>query len=449
MVSLYKKQGVMLFLGDLVMLVLSLFTSLAVRFGELPSKKTFLEHLFPFTLLFLASVFCFFVAGLYEKQLLKVRRRIPELLFSSVLANAVVGISLFYFFPLFTVTPKLVLFLYIVISFLFLFVWRTLSVSISTRRKKESALLLGEGLFIEELMHEINESNRYPFLFKKLKESGDVAPENFRALITGFIKEERISLVVVDGSDPKIAPAIGVLNELLILGVECIEVRDFYEKVFDRVPLGLIKDSWILDHLSLYPHALYDGAKRVMDIIISLPVLLISLVFYPIVFFFQLFEGSRRLFSIQERVGQFGKPIRMIKFRTMLFDDNGMWGGGQKNKVTTFGAFLRKTRLDELPQLINILRGELSLIGPRPEFPKAVLEYEKQIPYYNMRHMIKPGLSGWAQIYHENHPHHGMDIKETKNKLSYDIFYIKNRSIMLDLVIAVKTIKTLLSRQGK
>jgi lipopolysaccharide/colanic/teichoic acid biosynthesis glycosyltransferase len=117
--------------------------------------------------------------------------------------------------------------------------------------------------------------------------------------------------------------------------------------------------------------------------------------------------------------------------------------------VTRVGSFLRKTRIDELPQLWNVLRGDISLIGPRPEFADAVQSYMDEIPYYNVRHLIKPGLSGWAQIYHENHPHHGLDVGATSEKLSYDLFYIKNRSIILDAIIALKTLKTLFLSKGK
>jgi lipopolysaccharide/colanic/teichoic acid biosynthesis glycosyltransferase len=119
------------------------------------------------------------------------------------------------------------------------------------------------------------------------------------------------------------------------------------------------------------------------------------------------------------------------------------------NVVTKIGSFLRKSRIDELPQLWNVFRGDLSLIGPRPELPEIAKVYEKEIPYYNVRHLIHPGLSGWAQIYHENHPHHNADINETKNKLSYDLYYIKNRSLILDVKIAMRTIMTFLSRSGK
>ncbi len=112
------------------------------------------------------------------------------------------------------------------------------------------------------------------------------------------------------------------------------------------------------------------------------------------------------------------------------------------------GNILRKTRIDELPQLWNVLVGDISLIGPRPELPTGVAIYDKEIPYYNIRHLIKPGLSGWAQIHQENHPHHGAEVNLTREKLTYDIYYIKNHSFWLDIKIALKTIKALLSRTG-
>jgi len=148
-------------------------------------------------------------------------------------------------------------------------------------------------------------------------------------------------------------------------------------------------------------------------------------------------------------VGQNNHLIRIMKFRTMTnANDGAKWGGGNVNKVTRIGSFLRKSRIDELPQLWNVLKGDISLIGPRPEFPDPVRHYEKEIPYYAVRHIIKPGLSGWAQIYGE-HPHHGVDVDVTKNKLSYDLYYIKNRSFLLDLKIALKTLKTLILFVGK
>ena len=134
----------------------------------------------------------------------------------------------------------------------------------------------------------------------------------------------------------------------------------------------------------------------------------------------------------------------------MLFNDNGDWHNkGVANRVTKVGNFLRKTRLDEFPQLWNVLRGDISLIGPRPEFPEAVRHYTDEISYYNIRHLIKPGLSGWAQIHQDKPPRHGLDSFETANKLSYDLYYIKNRSFLLDIKIALRTLKTLASIAGR
>ena len=192
---------------------------------------------------------------------------------------------------------------------------------------------------------------------------------------------------------------------------------------------------------------MYDLGKRLMDIVISVPLLIIPVVIYPFVLVAVKITDRGPVFIWQERVGKNGRLFKILKYRTMLFDD----GGNvmlDENQVTPVGAFLRRTRLDEFPQLWNVLKGDLSLIGPRPELPPLVKRYTEEIPYYNIRHLIKPGLSGWAQLYHENHPHHLADVSETKVKLSYDLFYIKNRSFLLDLRIALRTLQVLLSRKG-
>ena len=147
-------------------------------------------------------------------------------------------------------------------------------------------------------------------------------------------------------------------------------------------------------------------------------------------------------------MGQNGKSIRTIKFRTMSRDDAGRPELKEGNKITRVGRFLRRTRLDELPQLWNVFRGEMSLIGPRPELPSLVAVYEREVPYYNIRHLIKPGLSGWAQLYHKTPPKVDANLNETATKLSYDLYYLKNRSFWLDVKIALKTVKVLLSRSG-
>jgi lipopolysaccharide/colanic/teichoic acid biosynthesis glycosyltransferase len=135
----------------------------------------------------------------------------------------------------------------------------------------------------------------------------------------------------------------------------------------------------------------------------------------------------------------------------MSGNDNGKYGaaGVTKNVVTRVGSFLRRSRIDELPQFWNVIKGDLSMVGPRPELPSLVAIYKNEISYYESRHLVKPGLFGWAQIYHESHPHHEIATEETRNKLSYDMYYIKNRSLMLDLKIVLRTLQILIRRSGR
>ena len=185
-----------------------------------------------------------------------------------------------------------------------------------------------------------------------------------------------------------------------------------------------------------------------MDVALALLLGAVSLIFYPFVYIAIKLDDGKNIFIKQERIGQNNKNIKIVKFRTMSVDDEGDGEANRAQKITSVGHFLRSSRIDELPQLWNVLKGDISLIGPRPELPKLVSLYEKEISFYNIRHLIKPGLSGWAQIYQITPPKFSTDYNQTKIKLSYDLFYIKNRSFWLDIKIALKTIKALLSRQG-
>jgi lipopolysaccharide/colanic/teichoic acid biosynthesis glycosyltransferase len=190
----------------------------------------------------------------------------------------------------------------------------------------------------------------------------------------------------------------------------------------------------------------YDVFKRFMDIVIAFPAGLISLIFYPFVVAAIKIEDGGAVFIAQKRVGLNDRVIYIHKFRSMQRNDMELTTQASDNKITKVGAFIRKTRLDELPQLWDIVRGELSFVGPRPELPSGVALYEKEIPYYGLRHLVKPGLSGWAQLYHHADAHHAADVVETRNKLSFDLFYLKHRSLWLDAVIALKTIRRVLMR---
>src|SRR3972149_2777495 len=262
------------------------------------------------------------------------------------------------------------------------------------------------------------------------------------------IYSNNIKIIAVVFSHQEITPLLPHLYNLIFSKVRFIDSHRIYEDIFDRIPLSLVTYSWFLENISVSPKFTYDFLKRIMDIVLSFFLGLISFLLYPFVYIAVKFDDGGNIFIWQERVGQNNQEIKIIKFRTMSVDDSGEGEQGRENKVTRVGKFLRASRIDELPQLWNVLKGDISLIGPRPELPNLVHLYEKEISFYNVRHLIKPGLSGWAQLYQKVVPKFSTDYEQTKTKLSYDLFYIKNRSFWLDIKIALRTVETLLSRSG-
>lgn len=442
-----RKESILLLAGDLVAFVLSLWLALALRSASMPSTLAFVSILTPFSILFVLWIFAFFIAGLYEKQRIVRRSRLPELLLKTQVWNSFVAILFFYTVPYFGVEPKTILFLYIIISLVLTFLWRVFALSFFDVKHRERAMLIGGGVDADEVKDEVNANSRIAFEVISHVDTSKMGGIDFARDILERIKDEDISIIIVDSQDQKVVPILPELYELMFSKVKFLDLYALYEDIFDRVPISLLQHGWFVENISLSPHAFYDALKRAMDVMIALIILVFTAFIALPIWIALRIEGVNRFWSFQERVGQYGKTIRLMKFPTMLYDDNGNWKEGRVNKVTKVGAFLRKTRLDEFPQAWNLLKGDVSLIGPRSEFAKAVAEYAKEIPYYSARFMVRPGLSGWAQIYGE-HPHHGIDINATRNKLSYDLFYIKYRSFALDVVIALKTIKTMISIEG-
>lgn len=232
-------------------------------------------------------------------------------------------------------------------------------------------------------------------------------------------------------------------------GIKFLSLPTVYEQLYHRVPPSLIEEGWLLEHVVTgSPHYAYDALKRVIDIVGALILLIPSLILFPFIMLAILYEDKGAFFYSAERIGHYNAVIRIMKFRTMTGRDDPQDALKSTLRITKVGNFLRKTRLDELPQLFNILKGELSFIGPRPEIPTLVDVYAENIPYYSMRHLTKPGLSGWAQINNFDVPRGGVDIPRTIDKLSFDLYYLKNRSLLLDIEIALKTVNTLFLRSG-
>lgn len=449
MKAVNRQESWLLLGGDILVFIISLWLALLIRFWSIPTQDVFLGLLLPFGFLFIIWCLVYYIAGLYEKHTILFKSRLPFRVLNAQIFNSFLAIAFFYFIPYFGVTPKVILFIYIFISLGLISFWRIYGQKLFGLKMKDRAIILGRGEEMNLLKQEVNGNARYGLDFVDAIDLDQVKEVDFQKDLVPRIDRQNIFVIVLDLQNENLKRNLSHFYDLLFSRIKFVDINKLYEDIFDRVPLSLVGYGWFLENVSLAQSVSYDILKRITDLFFAFIFGLISLVFYPFIYLVIKLEDRGPIFIIQERIGKNNQLIRILKFRTMSFNDNENDERRTENKITKVGAFLRKSRLDEIPQLWNVWKGDLSLVGPRPELPALARIYEKEVPYYNVRHLIQPGLSGWAQLYHENHPHQGANVEETKNKLSYDLYYVKNRSLFLDLKITLKTIKALLLRTGK
>lgn len=260
--------------------------------------------------------------------------------------------------------------------------------------------------------------------------------------VPALLANEEVDEVVV-GSELASNRIVG-RTVALCLGHRCrvTDQATFIEKLLGEVPAESITPEWFL-RADIQNRGNYETVRRLMDVGVAGVALVATLPFWPLIALAVWLDGGGPVFFRQVRVGRFGRPFQIYKFRTMRHDaerDGARWAAENDGRVTRVGRFLRKSRLDELPQLINILRGEMSLVGPRPERPEFVRDLAEILPHYCLRHLVKPGLSGWAQI----HYGYGSNVADAHRKLCYDLYYLKHRSLELDCAILIRTFGTFL-----
>jgi len=241
------------------------------------------------------------------------------------------------------------------------------------------------------------------------------------------------------------------LRELLQCRLEGVQVTDlarFFERVHGFIPIESLKASWLIYGQGFRQDWLRTLIKRAFDILVSMLLLLATLPVFVVTAFLIAVESRGPIIYRQERVGLRGKTFSVLKFRSMRADaeadGKAHWAAVRDPRVTPFGSLLRRTRIDELPQLINVLRGEMSLVGPRPERPVFVGMLTEEIPFYGVRHSVKPGITGWAQVRYT----YGANVAQAAKKLEYDLYYVKNHSLFLDVLILLSTIRVVILGEG-
>lgn len=452
----YSRKTILLLI-DFALLFISLYLALKIRslWAADSSFYSFNQHFRPFLVLFLFWLVAFYLFDIYD---LKKIRSLAFTIYSiagALATTLILSVIFFYLVPFF-ITPKTVLFLTGAIAFFFLFFWRYLwNQLFKTWNFKRKIAVVGADSAKIKVLPEIlsaGETDCELAGIVRVNNEDSLAPNypilgNYQNL-PQIISQYKIDELITAFDYRSHHEAAREVAECLSSGVQITELPIFYERATGKVPIECIDQIWFLYNLGEINQKFLEMAERAVDILLSTLGLILSLPFLPFIALAIKINSAGPIFYSQKRVGKNGRIFKTYKFRTMIRDAEGRtgptWAGAYDPRVTRVGKFLRKIRLDEIPQLWNVLCGEMSLVGPRPERPEFVEKLKTEIPFYNRRLMVKPGLTGWAQIMYK----YSASREETMEKLQYDLYYIKNRSLLLYFIILIRTIRIVLTRQG-
>jgi sugar transferase (PEP-CTERM system associated) len=460
------RRTLLLGISEACLITLALVASALARLGAGEARFMLTYQNGSLKILFVSVAFltCMYYFDLYDSAIVSNRREALVRLIQ-VLGVAYIALGLLYYLYPPVRLGRGIFHLGFLFVGLLLLLWRRLfSVINSTQRLAERVVILGEGSLADSLLREIE---MRPELGIRVagrahmrvngKHAGDreIGPLPFTLSEAGFCEDlaagrpiRGIDRIVVAMEERRGKLPVDLLLSLKNRGVQVQDGNDVYESITGKVPIESIRLSWLLFSPGSHASRFVLMSMRFASVVISIAGLVISLPLLLLVILAIKLSSPGGVLYWQNRVGRDDKVFRCYKFRTMRSDaeaDTGpTWAEDDDPRVTPVGRLLRKTRIDEIPQLLNVLKGDMSLIGPRPERPEFVAALNEKIPYYHLRHSVRPGITGWAQILYK----YGSSVEDAKEKLRYDLYYIKNTSVGLDLLIVLNTIKIVLVGRG-
>lgn len=455
MLDILKLKKGALLAGDMLLLVLSLPLMLLISFKEDFEFGIFTDHLFPFLFIYFFILILFYIGGLYDTRSFKN----STYSFAGILmfhaAGGVFGVLLFYLSSP-DITPKTNLMLNMAISAVLIATWRGLFQRFLAQHIKINVAIAGNNEHSIELAHVISEQPYMGYNLSALINTSSDAlfPDHEHSKVKTFfadkdlVKNLRAANIdtVITAENPHLNPALAqAFYECIPYKIRFLDLAQSYELLTARIPISYINQTWFLENINETQKQLYASVKRFIDIAAAVMILVSSLPFWVVIALAIKWESAGPIFYSQERVGENKKLFKLTKFRSMIHNaeqGKAIWAQAKDPRVTRVGSFLRKTHLDELPQMINIIKGDISLVGPRPERIEFVQELEKQIPHYNIRHIIKPGFTGWAQVNFG----YARTPTDTYEKFQYDLYYLKNRSLLLDIATILKTVNLIFKK---
>jgi exopolysaccharide biosynthesis polyprenyl glycosylphosphotransferase len=461
--SINIKKKKLLLLGDILLVFIAFFLASSLKeiaFGDF-NVKLIMEKVDWMVILWMSLYpIIFYIFELYNQENFRKNLKLILYVISAILvATGIVALLSYLFIP-HIVIGKIILLIHTILTILFIFFWRKLFENIfyNKNHTTNKMLFIGNSTIVNDIQSIVrSEWNLNPEGIAIIKEySENPGTVSIDGTVTSksifdLVKDNEFKTVVV-ADNLRDSPLLKKqLLDLRFSGVTIYDAPHFYEVQTGKVPINYIKDSWFLFHNQgeVFNPTLYRKIKKVFDrvlaltgIILSFPVMVLSALAIKIF-------SKGPIFFKQDRLGQNEQPFTLIKFRTMINnaeEDTGpKWATGDDPRITKVGKVLRKTRIDELPQLFNVLKGEMSFVGPRPIRKHFADLLTKNTPFYRLRFVVKPGLTGWAQV----KGNYADSVEDQQEKLEYDLYYIQNQSLLFDLFIILKTIQTVLFHRGQ
>ena len=452
----YPFRKLILFFGEGIFLFISLYLitySIEPSFAKWDSPLTW----FRLTFIVITCLLCLYYFNLYTFRKGYSYFEMTTRLFQALGSASIFLGFTYFFFP--SLMPGRGVFLTELITFIvFSSIWRYFYVWILRHHiGSKPAVVVGDGAAVKRLLTEMEENSDCGYkicgvIYPKHSDPAYDLPEDIEIHsgfenIPGKVFELEAEEIIVAMDERRGTLPINGLLKCKMQGLPVTDGETFIEEITGKLAIDNINPSWLIFNEGFQKNPSMLFVKRITGLLFSLIGLTISLPFAILTATAIKLESRGPVFFRQARVGKDCREFDVIKFRSMIADaekDGAKWATANDNRVTRVGRIIRKLRIDEIPQMWNVLRGDMSFVGPRPERPEFVKDLEKKIRYYGQRHSVKPGITGWAQI---NYPY-GASVEDAKKKLEYDLYYIKHMSVLLDFYIILKTVKTILFREG-
>lgn len=455
----FPRESLLRAFHEMLILMGSLLVATLVRFPHVAASYAFLSdrhNWYRFALVTAVCQLAFYYNDLYDLRRTSRSRSMLLIRLVRALGVSFLGLAIsYYLFPEIRLERGIVALTVPLVLISTLAYRLALMFDSSVTRPAERLLMVGTGAVAANLAHEI--LSRPELQYKIVGFLGATDDVNEKPLpfpgIIGSVSElgqiiqrEQVDRVILCLSERRGVLPFATLAALKLQGLPIEEAQSIFARLTGRIMLEELRPSWLIVSQGFSKSQLLLAGKRVSDIIVSLLLIAITLPLMFAIGLAILLEGGGQVLFRQERLGLGGRPFNILKFRSMRQGSEAKpsWTVDGDPRITRLGRFLRKSRLDELPQLINILRGEMSLVGPRPEVPYFCELLEKQIPFFNQRHAMRPGLTGWAQVKYQ----YGASLEEAKIKFEFDLFYIQNLSLLLDAAIIFETVRVVIWGRG-